>query len=190
VRVRREAWLKERAHWDPAHLVFLDETGLTTAMVRRHGWGPRGKRVVGTAPQGHWHTTTFVAALRQTGLTAPMVTEGPMTGDLFLAYVREFLAPSLSPGDRVICDNLASHLGAGVRDAIEARGAIFLPLPPYSPDLNPIEQVFSKLKAALRKAATRTREALYAAVAEALEHFPPAECAHYARGAGYAVQAR
>jgi transposase len=190
VRVRREAWRKDRVNWDPAHLVFLDETGLTTAMVRRHGWGPRGKRVVGPAPQGHWHTTPFGAALRPTGLTAPLVTEGPMTGELFLAYVREFLAPTLSPGDRVICDHLSSPLGAGVGDAIEARGAMFLPLPPYSPDLNPIEQMFAKRKAALRKAAPRTLEALHAAVAEALEHFPPAECAHSLRGAGYALQAR
>lgn len=190
VRARREAWLKERVTWDPARLVFLDETGLTTAMVRRHGWGPRGQRVRGAAPQGHWHTTTLVAALRQSGLTAPMVTEGPMTGELFLAYVREFLAPTLRPGDRVICDNLSSHHVAGVREAIEARGAMFLPLPPYSPDLNPIEQVFSKLKALLRKAAARTIEALHTAVAETLEYFPPAECAHYLRAAGYAVQPR
>jgi transposase len=190
VRVRREAWVQDRVTWDPAHLVFLDETGLTTALVRRYGWGPRGQRVRGAAPQGHWHTTTFVAALHQTGLTAPMVTEGPMTGDLFLASVREFLAPTLRPGDRVICDNLSSHHVTGVREAIEARGAIFLPLPPYSPDLNPIEQVFAKLKALLQKAAARTVEALHTALAEALEHFSPSECARYLSGAGYAVQPR
>ncbi|MGZ8161231.1 MAG: IS630 family transposase [Methylobacter sp.] len=125
---------------DPARLVFIDETGLDTAMVRRYGWGLCGQRVRGAAPQGHWHTSTFVAALRQRGLAAPMVVAGPMEGALFLAYVREFLCPTLSPGDIVVWDNLSSHQVAGVREAIEAVGAILKPLPPYSPDFHPIEQ--------------------------------------------------
>jgi transposase len=154
-------------------LVFLDETGATTAMARLYGWGPRGERVVGTVPHGHWRTTPCVAALRQTGLTAPMVTEGPMTGELFLGYVREFLCPTLSPGDIVIWDNLSSHQVAGVREAIEARGAFLKPLPPYSPDFNPIEQAFSKFKARLRQAAQRTVEALWKTFGEVLDQFTP-----------------
>ncbi|CAK0780815.1 transposase [Gammaproteobacteria bacterium] len=190
VQARRKEWLKEQPTLNPDHLVFVDETGLTTAMVRLHGWGPRGERVVGTAPQGHWHTTTFVAALRRTGLTAPMVTGGPMNGELFLAYTREFLCPTLSAGDIVIWDNLSSHQMAGVCEAIEARGAILKPLPPYSPDFNPIEQAFSKLKALLRKAAERTHEALWNTVGEILNEFSPTECENYLRGAGYAVQSK
>jgi transposase len=156
-------------------------------MTRLYGWGPKGERVIGTVPQGHWQTTTFVAALRQAGLTAPMVTDGPMTGDLFLGYVREFLCPTLSPSDVVIWDNLSSHQVSGVREAIEARGAILKPLPPYSPDLNPIEQLFAKLKARLRKAGQRTVEAIGDAIGELLNQLTPAECTNYFRNAGYAV---
>ncbi len=189
MRARRDTWLEEQPLLDPARLVFIDETGLTTAMARLYGWGPQGERVVGAVPQGHWQTTTLVAALRQGGLSAPMVMDGAMNGQMFLAYVREFLGPTLSPGDIVIWDNLSSHLVAGVREAIEARGAALKPLPPYSPDFNPIEQVFSKLKALLRKGAERTVEALWDAAAKILQQFTPAECANYLRGAGYAVQA-
>lgn len=159
-------------------------------MVRRYGWGLRGQRVRGSAPQGHWHTSTFVAALRQHGLAAPMVVTGPMDGALFRAYVREFLCPILLPGDIVIWDNLSSHQVAGVREAIEAVGATLKPLPPYSPDFNPIEQVFAKLKALLRKASERTVEALWSSLANVLEQFTPAECENYFRGAGYAVQTK
>lgn len=144
MRLAREAWRAEQATLEPAKLVFLDETGATTALTRLYGWGPRGKRVIGTVPHRHWETTTLVVALRQTALTAPMVTAGPRNGDLFLGYGREFLCPSLLPGDMVIWDNLSSHHVGGVREAIEARGAILKPLPPYSPDFNPIEQVFAK----------------------------------------------
>jgi len=172
---------------DPARLVFIDETGLDTAMVRRYGWGNRGARVRGGAPQGHWHTSTFVAALRQRGLTAPMVIQGAMDGACFKAYVREFLCPTLAPGDIVVWDNLSSHQVAGVREAIEAVGATLKPLPPYSPDFNPIEQVFAKLKALLRKAAERTVETLWSALAHVLDQFTPAECENYLLGAGYAL---
>jgi transposase len=170
--------------------VFIDETGLDTAMVRRYGWGPGGQRVRGAAPQGHWHTSTCVAALRQRGLTAPMVIEGAMDGALFKAYVKEFLCPTLSPGDIVVWDNLSSHPVAGVREAIEAVGAILKPLPTDSPDFNPIEQVFAKLKAWLRKGGERTVETLGDALAKVLDQFSPAECENYLRGAGYAVQAK
>lgn len=172
---------------DPARLVFIDETGLDTAMVRRYGWGACGRRVRGHFPQGHWHTSTFVAALRQHGLTAPMVITGPMDGAFFKAYVCEFLCPTLSPGDIVVWDNLSSHQVAGVREAIEAVGATLKPLPPYSPDFNPIEQVFAKLKALLQKAGERTVETLWSALAHVLDQFTSAECANYLRGAGYAL---
>lgn len=171
---------------DLARLVFIDETGLDTAMVRRYGWGACGRRVRGSSPQEHWHTSTFVAALRQQGLTAPMVIQGAMDGAFFKAYVKEVLCPTLSPGDIVVWDNLSSHQVAGVREAIEAVGATLKPLPPYSPDFNPIEQVFAKLKSLLRKAGERTVEALWQTLAKVLNQFTPAECENYLRGAGYA----
>lgn len=136
-------------------------------------------------PHGHWKTTTFVGALRLSGMTAPMVLDGPMTGDWFLAYVEQVLVPTLRPGDVVILDNLAAHKGAAVRAAVEAAGASLLFLPPYSPDLNPIENAFSKFKALLRKAAARTVEHLWAAIAQAIQAFKPAECANYFKAAGY-----
>jgi len=136
--------------------VFLDETGVSTNMTRRYGRAPRGRRCIASAPLGHWETTTFVAALRHQKLTAPMLTDGPMDGDVFLAYVRKFLCPTLLSGDIVVLDNLSSHKVDGVQEAIAAAGATLRFLPPYSPDLNPIEKLFAKLKALLRKAATRT----------------------------------
>jgi transposase len=172
---------------DTAQLVFIDETWATTSMTRLRGRCPRGERLVAAVPHGHWKTSTFVAALRTTGLTAPLVLDGAMNGDAFRAYVEQILAPTLIPGDLVVMDNLASHKVSGIREAIEARGAGLLYLPPYSPDLNPIEQVFSKLKALLRKAATRTREALWAAIGRSLHRFPSVECANYFDGAGYAT---
>lgn len=188
MRQAREDWRNARSGWDPARLVFIDETSLNTTMTRLYGWGPEGDRVRGMAPAGHWQTTTFVAALRQGGLSAPMLTDGPMTGALFKAYVERFLAPTLAAGDIVVCDNLSSHFVAGVQDAIEARGARFMPLPPYSPDFNPIEMFFAKLKAGLRRVAARTVDAVDKAVAAVLDGLTPAECRGYFRGAGYALQ--
>lgn len=136
-------------------------------------------------PHGHWKTTTFVGALRLTGMTAPMVLDGPMNGAWFLAYVEQVLAPTLKPGDMVIMDNLPAHKGASVRAAIEAVGARLLLLPPYSPDLNPIENAFSKLKAMLRKAAARTIDRLWEAIAQIIQTYSPQECANYFDAAGY-----
>jgi transposase len=153
---------------NPTRLVFLDETWATTNMARRYGRAPRGERVIASVPHGHWKTSTFVAGLREDTITAPLVIDGAMDGETFRAYVEQFLAPTLAHGDIVIMDNLSSHKVAGVREAIEARGASLIYLPPYSPDLNPIEQAFAKLKALLRKAAPRTVEALWTAIGESL----------------------
>ena len=171
---------------DSASFVFLDETGVSTNMVRRYGWGPKGDRLVDASPYGHWRATTFVAGLRRAGLTAPLVLDGPMNGKAFRAYVVQFLAPTLSPGDVVVMDNLAAHKVAGVREAIAAAGASILYLPPYSPDLNPIEQMFAKLKALLRKASARTRETLWTIIGQLLHTFSPAECRNYLTNSGYA----
>ena len=165
--------------------MFLDETGATTKMARRHGRARRGERLRASVPHGHWKTTTFIGGLRLSGMTAPMVLDGPMTAAWFLAYVEQVLVPTLAPGDIVILDNLAAHKSAAARDAIEATGARMLFLPPYSPDLNPIENAFSKLKALLRKAAARTLQQLWNAIAQAIDAFTPAECANYFAAAGY-----
>ena len=170
---------------DSAHFVFLDETGTSTNMVRRYGRCPRGERLVDATPWGHWKITTFVAGLRASGLIAPMVLDGPMTGEVFRAYVEQVLIPELSPGDVVVLDNLAAHKVAGIREMIQAAGASLLYLPPYSPDLNPIEQVFATVKALLRKAAARTKEALWSTIGELLDRFPPAECRNYLSNCGY-----
>ena len=164
---------------DPTRFVFLDETGTATNLARRYGRGPLGERLVGAVPHGHWRTTTFVAGLRQTGIVAPLVLDGPMTGRAFRAYVEQCLAPALASGDVVVLDNLAAHKIDGVRQAIAAAGASVLYLPPYSPDLNPIEQLFAKLKALLRKAAARTKEELWSTIGRLLASIPPAECARY-----------
>jgi transposase len=155
-------------------------------MARLRGRAPRGKRLVGKVPHGHWMTTTFVAGLRSTALTAPCVIDGPMNGNAFLAYVEQILAPSLKPGDTVVLDNLSAHKVPGVREAIEAAGASLLYLPAYSPDFNPIEQLFAKLKALLRKAAERSVDGLWNRIASLLDAFTPDECANYFRNAGYA----
>jgi transposase len=173
-----------------AELVFLDETWASTNMTRHYGRARRGDRLVASAPHGHWKTSTFLAALRQDRIAAPCVIDGPINGAAFRAYVEQFLAPTLSPGDIVIMDNLGSHKVAGVREAIEARGASLIYLPPYSPDLNPIEQVFAKLKAKLRSAAARTVDTLWDAIGSTLDAFPPAECAAYFRNAGYVPSIR
>jgi transposase len=170
---------------DAARFVFLDETGTATNMARRYGRSPCGARLVGVVPQGHWQTTTFIAGLKQSGIVAPLVLDGPMTGAAFRAYVEQFLAPALEPGDVVVLDNLAAHKVDGVRQAIAAAGASILYLPPYSPDLNPIEQLFAKLKALLRKAAARTRDELWATIGRLLDVCPPADCANYLNHCGY-----
>jgi transposase len=170
---------------NPARLVFVDETGAATNMARRYGRGPRGRRVDGPIPHGHWKTTTFVGGLTSRGIIAPYVTDGAMNGALFKAWVEQMLAPTLHPGDIVIMDNLAAHKVDGVRQAIEDRGAELRYLPPYSPDLNPIEQAFAKLKALLRKAAERTIDGLWNAIGRLLDQFPPAECANYLVNSGY-----
>jgi transposase len=183
--IRRQAWFDSQRDLDPARLVFIDETGASTKMARRHGRAPRGQRLRSSVPHGHWKTTTFVGALRLTGMTAPMVLDGPMNGAWFLAYVEQVLAPTLKPGDMVIMDNLPAHKGASVRAAIEAVGARLLLLPPYSPDLNPIENAFSKLKAMLRKAAARTIDRLWDAIAQIIQTYSTQECANYFAAAGY-----
>ena len=166
--------------------MFIDETGATTKMARRHGRAPRGQRLKLSVPYGHWKTTTFVGALRLSGMTAPMVLDGPMTGGWFLAYVEQVLVPTLQPGDVVILDNLSSHKSPAIRAAIEAADATLCFLPPYSPDLNPIENAFAKLKALLRKAAARTVDQLWSAIAKIIDTFSPEECANYFNAAGYA----
>ncbi len=165
--------------------MFLDETGTATNMTRRYGRAQTGKRCIAAVPHGHWKTTTFVAGLRHDRLTAPMVADGPMDGALFLAYVRTFLCPTLKPGDLVVADNLSSHKVAGVQDAIEAAGAKLVFLPPYSPDLNPIEKFFAKLKALLRKAAKRSVNALWTEIGDLLETVTPEECSNYFHSSGY-----
>jgi transposase len=185
VAAARELWRDRQPDLDPDRLVFIDETWATTNMTRRYGRAPCGQRLVAPVPHGHWKTSTFVAGLRATGLTAPLVVDGAMNGDIFCAYVEQVLAPTLVPGDSVIMDNLASHKVAGVREAIEARGASLIYLPPYSPDLNPIEQAFAKLKALLRKIAARTVSALWDALGDILTRFTPQECANYLANAGY-----
>jgi transposase len=165
--------------------VFIDETGATTKMARLRGRAKRGQRCRAPIPHGHWKTTTFTGALRLQGLTAPMVLDGPMNGAAFRAYVEQVLAPTIGPGDVVILDNLPAHRTVGVRDIVQARGARLRFLPPYSPDFNPIENAFAKLKSILRKAAARTIPDLWDAVRDALPQFTPAECANYFTAAGY-----
>ena len=154
-------------------------------MARRYGRCPASLRLVAAAPHGHCHTTTFAAGLRLGGVTAPLVLDGPVTGAAFLAYVEQVLAPRLHPGDAVVLDNLAAHKIAGIREAIEAAGASVLYLPPYSPDLNPIEQLFAKLKALLRKAAARTRDTLWPAIGSLIDTISANKCANYLRNCGY-----
>ncbi len=165
--------------------MFIDETWATTDMARTHGRAPRGERLRAAIPHGHWKTTAFAAGLRNGGMVAPMVLDGPINGELFQAYVDQVLVPELRLGDTVVMDNLGSHKGAGVRAAIEAAGASLLYLPPYSPDFNPIEQAFAKLKAMLRKAAERTLDDLWRTIGRIIEASTPAECANYFAAAGY-----
>lgn len=182
---RRAEWRVAQAGLDPQRLVFLDETWANTNMTRARGRSLRGTRLISKVPHGHWKTTTFLAALRTTGLTAPLVIDGAVNGALFLAYVRQQLVPTLGAGDIVVLDNLSAHKVAGVREAIESAGAHVWYLPPYSPDLNPIETVFSKFKALLRTAGERTVEALWATCGRLVEQFPESECRNHIRHCGY-----
>ena len=165
--------------------MFIDETWASTNMARRYGRAPRGERLRAAVPHGHWKTTTFVAGLRLDGVVAPLVLDGPINAAAFEAYVEQFLAPTLQAGDIVVMDNLSSHKGPKARALIEAVGAKLLYLPPYSPDFNPIEKLFSKLKALLRKAAERTVDGLWRVIGECLDRFTPPECANYFEAAGY-----
>jgi transposase len=170
---------------DAKHLVFLDETGAKTNFTRTHGRAPRGERLVEKVPHGHWLSTTFVTGLRLTGWVAPLTIDGALNGDLFRSYVQQHLAPALQPGDLVIMDNLASHKVAGVREALRNVGAEVLYLPPYSPDFNPIEQAFSKLKTLIRKAKQRTMEGLWDTCGKLLDHFSPTDFSNYITHCGY-----
>jgi transposase len=171
--------------FDPARLVFIDETAASTKMVRLRGRCPRSCRLVGSAPHGHWKTITLVAGLRNNGIVAPFVIDGPMNAGVFLTYIEQCLAPTLDRGDIVIMDNLRTHKVAGVMEAIQAADATMFFLPAYSPDLNPIEQVFSKLKALLRKAAERTVPNLWRRIRSILRSISEKECLNFFRHAGY-----
>jgi transposase len=166
-------------------MVFVDETGTATNMTRRRGRSPRGQRLDGPVPHGHWKSTTFVAGLTSRGFIAPYVIDGAMNGAIFQAWVDQMLAPQLRPGDVVVMDNLAAHKAAAIRSRIEQQGAKLLFLPAYSPDLNPIEQAFSKLKALLRAAKERTVDGLWDRIGSLLERFSPAECQNYIANCGY-----
>lgn len=182
---RRQDWFDAQPDLDPDRLVFIDETWASTNMARRYGRAPRGQRLRSAVPHGHWKTTTFIAGLRLTGLVAPMVLDGPINGRSFQIYVERVLVPDLRPGDVVVMDNLGSYKGAAVQAAIETAGATLLFLPPYSPDFNPIEMAFSKLKAHLRRAAERTRDALWDRIGSLIDLFTPTECANFFTAAGY-----
>src|SRR5215475_10096206 len=185
-RSARRRWMREQGLFDPARLVFIDETCTNTAMVRLRGRAPRGGRLVGYAPHGHWRTITFVGGLRQRGMTAPFVLEGAINGPMFLAYVKQCLVPTLKRGEIVLMDHLPAHKAAGVAEAIEAAGATLIYLPKYSPDLNPIVLAFSKLKAHLRKAAEHTILRLLHRIGRVVSDFSPRECRNFFRHAGYA----
>jgi transposase len=183
---KRARWKAYQAKVDPRRLVFIDETWAKTNMGPLRGWAPRGQRLPGEVPFGRWKTMTFLAALRHDRIDAPWVLDGPINGDSFRAYVEQVLVPTLSPGDVVVLDNLGSHKGRHIRRAIRAAGAKLFFLPPYSPDLNPIEQVFAKLKHLMRKASERTVTKTWKRIGTLLTAFTPDECANYLVNAGYA----
>ena len=185
MKIRRDEWKAEQPTLHSESFIFIDETWASTNMTRSHGRCPQGKRLVMDVPHGHWKTTTFVVGLRTSGLIAPTVVDGPMTGDVFVAYVKQQLVPTLRAGDIVVMDNLSSHKRSEVRIAIEAAGAELRYLPPYSPDLNPIEKAFSKLKAKLRAAEKRTIPELEKYLGELLDCFSPEECKNYFKSCGY-----
>jgi len=182
---KRLRWKAHQGGIDIQRLVFIDETWAKTNMAPLRGWAARGQRLIGKAPFGHWNTMTFIAALRHDAITAPWVIDGPINGAIFKTYVEEVLVPTLRSNDVVILDNLGSHKAPAIRNAIRAAGARLLFLPAYSPDLNPIEQVFSKLKHLLRKAAERSKEAVWRRIGTLLEQFSPQECENYLRNSGY-----
>src|SRR5437763_12041357 len=186
VALARRRWMREQGMFDPARLVFIDETAVSTNLVRLNGRALRGGRVIGSVPFGAWQTITFVAALRHNEMTAPMVVEGAMTGEMFLAYVVQCLVPTLKRNDIVVMDNCRIHLGPGIRAAIEKAHATLRYLPKYSPDLNPIEMAYSKFKAFLRKIAARTVPSLNRAIRAFIPQLGPQECANYFTHAGYA----
>jgi transposase len=185
VAAARAEWRRRQPGLDARRLKFVDETWAATNMTRPRGRAPVGERLVCPVPHGHWQTTTFVSALGVGGMTAPMVVDGAMTGELFGAYAEQVLVPTLSPGDVVVVDNLAAHRSARARRAIEAAGCKLVFLPPYSPDLSPIELAFAKLKALLRAAQERTVEGLWDFLGRALDAFSPQECGNYFRHCGY-----
>jgi transposase len=186
VAAARERWVAAQKLLDPDRLVFIDETGTSTNMARLRGRCRRGERLIGKVPHGHWKITTFVAGLRRDAITAPFVIDQPMNSAIFKAYLEQCLVPTLKPGDFVIMDNLSSHKSDEVRQIIEAAGATLLYLPPYSPDFNPIEQAFSKLKAHLRKASERSIPALWDRIGAILDTFSTAECRNFFSHDGYA----
>jgi transposase len=183
---KRAQWMKYQSLIAPERLVFIDETWTKTNMAPLRGWAQRGTRLTTKVPHGRWKTTTFVAALRHDRIEAPWLLEGSIDGETFRIYLEEVLVPTLTPGDIVIMDNLSSHKGKVVRQLIRKAGAKLFLLPKYSPDLNPIEQVFAKLKHLLRKRAARTVEAICTAIGQLLQGFTPQECANYFENAGYA----
>jgi transposase len=183
---RRTRWKTHQGRLDPRRLVFIDETWAKTNMTRRHGRCCRGARLVAKVPHGRWRTLTFLAALRHDRITAPCVIDGPINGTSFRAYIEQFLVPTLNPGDVIVMDNLGSHKGKAVRRLIRSAGAKLFFLPRYSPDLNPIEQLFAKLKTLLRKTDPRTIEATWRNIGDLLGHVTPQECANYLTNAGYA----
>jgi transposase len=184
---RRLRWKARQGQVDPRRLVFIDETWIKTNMAPLRGWGPRGRRLKALVPFGHWKTMTFLAALRCDRIDAPFVLDRPINGAAFQRYVVDILVPTLTAGDIVVLDNLGSHKGKAVRDAIRAVGARLIFLPPYSPDLNPIEQVFAKLKHLMRAAAERTVETTWRRAGALLDQFKPDECARYFLNSGYAA---
>jgi putative transposase len=182
---KRSQWLKFRPRIDPDRLVFIDETWTKTNMAPLRGWALKGQRLPQKAPFGHWNTMTFLAALRRDRIEAPWLLDGPINGERFRIYVEKVLVPTLAKGDIVIMDNLGSHKGKAVRQAIRQAGAKLIFLPKYSPDLNPIEQFFAKLKHRLRENQARTRAAICDAIAQILDLVQPAECSNYFKHAGY-----
>ena len=183
---RRRRWKAWQARLDPQRLIFIDETWIKTNMAPLRGWGPKGRRLRGYAPHGHWRTMTFLAALRCDRLTAPCVFDGPINGVSFRAYVEQQLIQTLRPGEIVIMDNLGSHKSQAVREAIKSAGARLWFLPPYSPDLNPIEQAFAKVKHWMRMAQKRELEEAWRHVGQIVGTFNDSECANYFKNAGYA----
>ncbi|SIQ16600.1 Transposase [Rhizobium sp. RU35A] len=181
----RMRWKTHQHRLDPDRLVFIDETWIKTNMTRTRGWCQRGEPLIAKVPHGHWKTLTFLAGLRSDSIVAPFVLDGPINGIAFTAWVQQSLVPTLKAGDIVILDNLGSHKGKTARDAIRDVGAHLFFLPPYSPDLNPIEMMFAKLKTLVRKADERTVETTWRRIGELLKAFSPQECSNYFRHAGY-----